>query len=97
MALAITPGQRGDAPVAVGVLGQAPPSRLLMADAAYDSDTLRQALLARGTTPVIPNNPRRKRHHPFERSLYRRRNVTLRTFCRLKDFRRIATRYDRPA
>ena len=97
MALAITPGQRGDAPVALGLLRQAPPSQVLYADAAYDSSALRQALLARGTTPVIPNNPTRKRHHPFQRGLYKRRNVIERSFCRLKDFRRVATRYDRLA
>ena len=46
---------------------------------------------------MIPNNPTRKRQHPFKRGLYRRRNITLRTFCRMKDFRRVATRYDRLA
>ena len=45
--------------------------------------------------PVIPNNPTRKQHHPFDRSAYRKRNLIERLFCRLKDFRRIAKRYDR--
>ena len=54
-------------------------------------------LIERGTRPVIPNNPRRKRHHPFDQAAYRLRNVVERTFCRLKDWRRIATRYDRIA
>jgi putative transposase len=71
--------------------------KLCLADAAYDSDALRQMLTDRGTCPVIPNNPTRKRKHPFDRSAYRQRNVIERTFCRLKDFRRIATRYDRLA
>ena len=97
VALAITPGQRGDAPAAIGLLSQAPPPRVLYADAAYDSDALRAFLLARGTLPVIPNNPTRRRPHPFNQSLYRRRNVIERTFCRMKDVRRIATRYDRLA
>jgi putative transposase len=47
--------------------------------------------------PVIPNNPTRKRHHPFDRDLYRGRNRIERTICRLKDFRRVATRYDKLA
>ncbi len=68
-----------------------------MADAAYDSDALRASLIARGTRPVIPNNPTRKRKHPFDRSAYKMRNVIERTFSRLKDFRRIATRYDKLA
>ena len=97
MALAITPGQLGDARVAVALLSQAPPSRSLAADTAYDSNALRQFLLERGTTPVIPNNPTRKRYHPFDRQAYKRRNLIERAFCRLKDFRRVATRYDKLA
>ena len=68
-----------------------------MADAAYDSDAIRRFLLERGILPVIPNNPTRKNHHPFDRNAYRGRNAIERAFCRLKDFRRIATRYDRRA
>jgi putative transposase len=71
--------------------------RLCLADAAYDSDAIRSELLLRGTTPVIPNNPTRKRMHPFDRTAYRMRNIIERTFSRLKDFRRIATRYDKLA
>ena len=54
-------------------------------------------LLQRGTTPVIPNNPTRKRCHPFNRDAYKRRNLIERVFSRLKDWRRIATRYDKLA
>lgn len=64
IALRITPGQRGDAPVAVPLLTLLPASRLCAADTAYDSDTLRDFLTARGTQPVIPNNPTRKRMQP---------------------------------
>lgn len=46
---------------------------------------------------MIPNNPTRKRKHPFDRDAYRLRNAVERTFCRLKDWRRIATRYDKLA
>lgn len=70
---------------------------LCLADAAYDSDALRASLLARGSKPVIPNNPTRKRLHPFDRAAYRLRNAVERTFCRLKDWRRVATRYDKLA
>ncbi len=73
------------------------PPGLCIADAAYDSDALRDLLLDRGTIPVIPNNPTRKRHHPFDRQAYRLRNVIERAFARLKDWRRIATRYDKLA
>ena len=53
--------------------------------------------LEQGTLPVIPNNPTRKRRHPFDPVAYRLRNLIERAFCRLKDWRRIATRYDKLA
>jgi transposase len=91
----VAPGHRGDAPVARRLLDGLPPSAWLLADTAYDSDGLRHFLLARGTTPVIPNNPTRKRMHPFSRTTYRARNAIERTVGRLKDWRRIHTRYDK--
>jgi putative transposase len=51
----------------------------------------------RGTVPVIPNNPTRKAFHPFDDLAYRKRNLIERMFCRLKDWRRIATRYHKLA
>ena len=72
-----------------------PPAEMCAADAAYDSDALRRFLIARGTRPVIPNNPTRKHRHPFDRQAYKLRNLIERMFCRLKDWRRIATRYDK--
>jgi putative transposase len=74
-----------------------PPARLCAGDAAYDSDRLRLFLIERGTLPVIPNNPTRKHHHPFDPEAYKLRNLIERMFCRLKDWRRIATRYDKLA
>ena len=82
--------------MATDLIGAMAP-RLCLADGVYDSDALRRLLLDRGTTPVIANNPTRKRYHPFDRDAYRRRNVIERTFGRLKDWRRIATRYDKLA
>ncbi len=82
--------------MAANLIGAMAP-RLCLADTAYDSDAFRSLLLERGTTPVIPNNPTRIRHHPFDRQAYRLRNVIERTFSRLKDWRRIATRYDKLA
>ena len=68
-----------------------------LSDTAYDSDALRASLWRRGCQPIIPNNPTRKRHHPFDPVAHRERNVIERTFCRLKDWRRVATRYDKLA
>ena len=50
-----------------------------------------------GTAPVIRQNPTRKKLHPFDSQVYRGRNVTERAFCRLNDWRRVATRYDKLA
>jgi putative transposase len=69
----------------------------LLADAAYDSDAFRQLLIERGTTPVIKQNPTRKRLHPFDKNAYKGRNIIERAFSRLKDWRRVATRYDKLA
>ncbi len=73
-----------------------PPKRLL-ADKAYDADSLRNWLVARQVKPVIPSTAARRTPYPLDRRAYRRRNVIERLFGRLKNWRRIATRYDRHA
>jgi transposase len=97
IAFELTPGQRGDIRSAIGLIEPLPPARTLLADAAYDSDDFRVFLTARGTTPVIKQNPTRKRLHPFDKDAYKGRNVIERAFSRLKDWRRAATRYDKLA
>jgi transposase len=74
----------------------APPRRLL-ADKAYDADSFRAWLKQRNIDTVIPSTASRKRPYPLDRQAYRRRNLIERMFCRMKDWRRIATRYDRLA
>jgi transposase len=54
-------------------------------------------LKARKTKAVIPSRRSRNDPLPLDREAYRQRNVIERMFCRLKDFRRIATRYDKLA
>ena len=74
----------------------APPKHML-GDTAYDGDGLRRELDQRGTKPVIPNHPNRKHPLSFNKRLYKLRWRIESAFNRLKDFRRIATRYDRLA
>ncbi len=87
------PGHRGDVLVAAELIEGFTPE-VCLADAAYDSNALRAVLIEKGATPVIPNNPTRERPRPFDREAWRRRNAIERTFCRLKDWRRVPTRYD---
>jgi transposase len=72
------------------------PKRLL-ADKAYDADGLRKWLQGRRIKAVIPSTASRRTPYPLDRKAYRRRNVIERMFCKLKNWRRIATRYDRHA
>jgi len=71
--------------------------RRLIADKAYDADKLRGWLKARRIKAVIPSNATRRTPYPLDRAAYRRRNVIERMFGKLKNWRRIATRYDRLA
>jgi transposase len=90
----LTAGQRHDAPQALPLLDGLAPAYLI-ADRGYDSDSLVAALAARGTQAVIP--PRRKRRTPraYDAARYAQRHPVERLFSRLKQFRRVATRYDK--
>jgi transposase len=71
--------------------------RVLHGDKGYDTNPVRHRLEANGTWPNIPPKANRVWKSCFSPVLYRARNAIERMFCRLKDFRRIATRYDRLA
>lgn len=95
--LLLTPGNVNDGTMAAALLAKAGPIARLIADKAYDADALRRRLAERGAEAVIPSTASRKAPIPHDRSAYRQRNLIERMFCRLKDFRRIATRYDKLA
>ncbi len=82
------------APLLVGAL---PASALLIGDMGYDANSFRHMRLERETEVFIPSTPSREQPFPLDREVYRQRNVIERMFGRLKDFRRIATRYDKLA
>ena len=65
------------------------------ADRSYDSDAIRADLKRRGIEPVIPPRSNRKEAIPYDEAKYRRRNEVERLFNRLKQFRRVATRYEK--
>jgi transposase len=74
-----------------------PPSLILNGDKGYDSNAIRRQVEERGAMPNIPPKVNRRWKSCFSPFLYRDRNAIERMFGRLKDFRRIATRYDRLA
>ena len=97
IAFDLSPGQMGDIRAAIPLLASLPAAKHVLADAAYDADRLHQFLEQRGTTPTIKQNPTRKQLKPFDKALYKSRNLIERAFSHLKDWRRVATRYDKLA
>ena len=95
--LFLTAGQTSDYIGARALLASVPSAAALLADRGYDADWFRNALTERGTTPCIPSRRARKVPIPHDKTLYRQRHRIENMFGRLKDWRRIATRYDRCA
>ena len=69
----------------------------MLADAAYDADHFRTAVARAGALAIIPNNPSRATKHPLDRQLYKERHLIECCFSKLKQFRRVATRYEKTA
>lgn len=70
----------------------------LLADKAYDADVrVIEPLCAAGKTPVIPPRGHRVAQRDYDQDLYKDRHLIENFFCRLKQFRAIATRYDKRA
>ena len=74
---------------------EAAPQAAVIADRGYDSDELREFIQKRGAKPVIPPRNNRKVQYRYDKARYKTRNRSERFFCRRKNFRRVATRYDR--
>jgi transposase len=97
IAILLTGGQAHDCPAAQRLINRVEPAERMLGDKAYDSSELRDELDQRGTKSVIPNRTSRKCPFPFSKHLYKMRWRIESAFNRLKDFRRIATRYDKLA
>jgi len=93
----ISEGQMSDHLGAKQILDLLPPAKVLLGDRGYDSDSFRDALKDRGIEPCIPPRKNRKIQHYYDRNLYKQRHKVENMFGRLKDWRRIAMRYDRCA
>ncbi|RYG95928.1 MAG: IS5 family transposase [Alphaproteobacteria bacterium] len=96
--LMLSPGNLSDMTIAPALI-EAANGRFtrLIADKGYDSNAIRAAIQAQGAEVVIPPNRSRKVLIPYDHQAYRTRNLVERLWCRLKDWRRIATRYDKLA
>lgn len=93
----LTPGQAHDLQGADALLPEMQADTLL-ADKAYDADArVIEPLLAAGKTPVIPPKSTRKDQRTYDRDIDKERHLIENFFCRLKQFRAIATRYDKRA
>ncbi|WP_143051878.1 transposase, partial [Sphingomonas palmae] len=86
-----------DVKAAPALLKQAGRMRYLLADKGYDADRLRRSLRDAGGVPVISGRRSRKHTIRYDKDRYRGRHLIENAFCRLKDFRRVATRYDKLA
>ncbi len=91
LAFSLTPGQTHDLVGLGDILRLVRTPRHLSADRAYDAWKLREWLAERGCEFVIPPNPTRRHPSPWDRMIYRKRNIIERMFRRLKDFRRVST------
>jgi len=95
--LLLSEGQLSDYKGAALLVDVLPKAKVLLADKGYDADWFRQALTERGITPCIPPRTNRKIPLAFDKLLYRQRHKIENMFGKLKDWRRIHTRYDRCA
>ena len=93
----LTAGQTSDYIGARALLSSLPEADHLLADRGYDADWFRNALIERDIQPCIPSRKCRKVAIPHDATLYRQRHRIENAFARLKDWRRIAIRYDRCA
>lgn len=93
----LSEGQMSDYKGAALMIDAFPKAKVLLGDKGYDADWLRAALAKRKITACIPSKANRKVPIPHDITLYRQRHRTENMFAKLKDWRRIHTRYDRCA
>ncbi|EKF18194.1 hypothetical protein NA2_14817, partial [Nitratireductor pacificus pht-3B] len=93
--LALTAGQASDKAIAPDLLRALPTAAIVVADRGYDWQHLIDLVSERGGNAHIPTQRDRRVQRSVDPSLYRQRNLVERFFCKLKHFRRVATRYDK--
>ena len=95
--LVITGGQVHDSQVMDAFLGWTKSPQAIVADKAYGSAAIRQSIADEGALAVIPSKSNARTPIPHDARLYARRNIVERFFCKMKDMRRLATRFEKTA
>jgi transposase len=93
----LTGAEQADISQAPALLDQAPNTQAVIADKGYDADALVERIQAQHAEAIIPPRSNRKQPRDYDRHRYQARNLVERFFSRLKQFRRIATRYEKLA
>ena len=97
MRLEISGGQVHDSQMMDAFLDWNKEPLAIVADKAYGSTKIRQQIADEGALAVIPSKTNARRQIPHDPNLYARRNIVERFFCRMKDMRRLATRFEKSA
>ena len=95
--LLISPGQASDMQAVPRLLEGLPTASTVVADRGYDSNAVLDLIARSGAKPNIPSCSRRIVRRTVDPAIYRQRNLIERFFCKLKQFRRVATRFDKLA
>jgi transposase len=90
----VSPGQTHESRHAIGLL-MGVDAGYVLGDRAYDGSSIREAISAMGAEAVIPPHPRRKTPASYDRHLYKARHAIENLFAKLKQYRSLATRYDK--
>ena len=91
-------GNKHDAPegrISIAAIGEAYVGVPLLMDRAYEGDEIRALAFSYGHDPIVPPKKNRKDPWEYDKETYKRRNIVERLFRRLKEFRRVCTRYDK--
>jgi transposase len=95
--LLLSPGQATDTGAVPQLLEGLPTPTTVVGDRGYDSNAVLDLIASLGAQPNIPSRVRRVVQRSVDLAVYRQRNLIERFFCKLKQFRRIATRFDKLA
>ena len=93
----LSAGQASDKAAVAELIEGLPPARALVADRGYDAQAIINLVRSRGGCAHIPTQKDRKVQRSIDPAIYRQRNLVERYFCKLKHFRRVATRFDKLA